>query len=756
MMTLPEDVFFDLLRSIFGHVKTPFNKQNLLSDLAAFLSREDIRRNIAAYIDEADAQVIAAVALLGNPTAAELEQFFAGDGMGIPTLLLNLEERFILYRYRDEGVLRLGLNPVLEPVLTPIAEDISMVFPSLPLEAAEDHTGGRGEVLLDDRFFAALISFVLDEGNLFRAEGRRVENHLRKKVQDSGRRIFPGLDLEQAIRGLLCLGLCRSASSEAVVLPEDPSEASVPAPGPEGEALRPDDRALEAFGNLEPRQRLIYWAAGLYLGTDLLPDPQLVRGRIRDLARLIDRFLDSLRPGRLYPVQSLRRILFCNRLPGQEEIQGMIPGAPEPQEAVPSSTFVPGPGFTTVNTTALCAALVQTGLLYGTAQGYNLAPTGRHSPTDTPVLTLDAPLFCLVYPGVEFTDALTLAFFTTVRETGRIFRFEITRESCLRGFEWGLSAAEMGKLLARLSGNRLEASLLWTLQDWEKRSTEVSLFEGAVLGLSPERRYLVEAEPLATLIRQELAPGLYLLDSGNQAAEALRKAGVDIFIRHRGQPGAEWGRNAGSLSFLGLGGIHNPFPDPKKQITGYQDAEDSAIMESMAKEAAKQVPPRKDNEAESLKARFHRVLNGRTLSAPERNELASRVERRLVLTETQLSSASVRGEKLEARDLDYVGKASIARYAINLRSLVEVVWSTADSDEEQRILGIPLALEKSGGESILVIGDSRDQEDTKMPRGVGNTVRIPGNTTRIPGNTVRVPLGKISLLRRIKKSMFET
>ncbi|MDR2376555.1 MAG: hypothetical protein LBD96_08980, partial [Treponema sp.] len=681
MMTLPEDVFFDLLRSIFGHVKTPFNKQNLLSDLAAFLSREDIRRNIAAYIDDVDAQVIAAVALLGNPTAAELEQFFAGDGMGIPSLLLNLEERFILYRYREDGVLRLGLNPVLEPVLTPIAEDMSKVFPSLPLEAAEDHTAGQGELSLDDRFFAALISFVREEGNIFRTEGRRAENHLRKKVQDSGRRIFPGVDLEQAIRGLLYLGLCRSASPDAVVLPEDPSGVPVSAPGPEGEALKPEDRALEAFGNLEPRQRLIYWAAGLYLGTDLAPEPQLLRGRIRDVARLVDRFLDSLSPGRLYPVQSLHRILFCNRLPGQEENQGMVPGAAESQRTL-SSTFTLIPGFTAVNTAALCAVLVQTGLLCGTPQGYSLpasvgSSVGYGTPVEPgvsmgwdtstgpgmPVLVLDAPLFCLVYPGIEFTDALTLAFFTTIRETGRIFRFEITRESCLRGFEWGLGAADMGKLLARLSGNRLETSLLWTLQDWEKRSAEVSLFEGAVLALSPERRYLAEAEPLASLIRQELAPGLYLLDSGDQVAEALHKAGVDIFTRHRGQQGTEWGRNVGRVSSFDLSGIRNPFPDLKRQIAGYRDAEGSAMMEVMVKGAVGQVPPRGDNEAESLKTRFHRVLNSRTLSVPERNELASRVERRLVLTETQLSSASVRGEKLEARDLDYVGKASIARYA---------------------------------------------------------------------------------------------
>ncbi|MDR2136519.1 MAG: hypothetical protein LBO76_07885, partial [Treponema sp.] len=286
MMTLPEDAFFDLLRSVFGHLKTPFNKQNLLADLAAFLSRDDIRRNIAAYIDEPDARIIAAVALLGNPTAAELEQFFAGDGMGISPLLLNLEERFILYRYREDGVLRLGLNPVLEPVLAAVAGDLSRIFPS---QAIED-PGPGGDLPLDDRFFAALVSFVLEEGSLFRAG--RAENHLRKKIQDSGRRIFPGVDLEQAIRGLLCLGLCRSSAPGVPGASDEPGEAppamtasadAVPA-SPEMEALKPDDRTLRAFAALEPRHRLIYWAAGLYLGADPAPEYHLVRGKIRSLA----------------------------------------------------------------------------------------------------------------------------------------------------------------------------------------------------------------------------------------------------------------------------------------------------------------------------------------------------------------------------------------------------------------------------------------------------------------------------------------
>ncbi|MDR1024708.1 MAG: hypothetical protein LBL56_03200 [Treponema sp.] len=829
MMTLPEDVFFDLLRSVFGHVKTPFNKQNLLADLTAFLSRDDIRRNIAAYIDYTDAQVIAAVTLLGNPGVAELEQFFAGEDRDIVTLLLNLEERFILYRYRDGPLFRLGLNPVLEPLLKDLAEDLSGIFLSLPLEDGEGapdipanagnpyspgspgNIGGRGTVPLDDRFFAALISFVLEEGNLFRQEGRRtdnrrVEGRLRKKILDSAGRIFPGFDLELMIRGLLCLGLCRSALWGGAALPEgadplspgaEPADtASFPttpfstapfAPGPEGELFRPDDHVLGAFRDLEPRQRLIYWAAGLCLGMDSLPDPvpapRLLRGRIRCLARLIDSLLGFLSPRRVYPLQTLRRILFFLERetgdfsagfsgPGQGPLSAASgtagqQGTSFPPAGTGASAGLPAGSFgARIDTEKLCAALVQTGLLYAAPQGYCLAgappPSAEPGAPDkqntgkspAPVLVIDAPLFCLLYPGINFSDALTLAFFTVVRETGRIFRFEITRESCLRGFERGMSAADMEELLTRLSGTPPEAPLLWTLRDWEKRSSEVSLFEGAVLALSPERRYLLETEALKTLIRRELTPGLYLLDSGDRAAEALRKAGVDIFTRYTGQ--AEAGRRIedpvmlqdGGLPGLLMGG--GPFPALGKTRPEYREAGISAITDpSPDRRASSEGESGKT--AEVLKDRFRRALAGCRLSATERNELAARIERRLVLAESQLSPESVRGEKLEARDLDYVGKASIAKQALSSRSQVEVLFPSADGGGEQRIVGLPLALEKSGGESVLVIGDLR--RPGEAPRTSGNPAQE--DTIRIPGDTIRIPLGKISLLRRIKKSMFE-
>jgi hypothetical protein len=690
MMTLPDDVFFDLFRSVFGHIKTPFNKQNLLTDLWAFFSREDIQRNLAAYIDETDAQVITAVAVLGNPTAGDLERFFAGD-VGLSALLLNLEERFILYRFQDGGDLRLALNPALAPVLKSVAGEI---FPSFPQE--EDPAGARSPAAPEseggDRIIAAFLSFFLDEGSL-PGSGRR-----RKKTADMGKRIFPGMDLDAAFRGFLRLGLIR------------PSE------GPEGGCFDLEDHTLEAFQALDRRGRLIYWAAGMADAKDGAGGPgeavpQLIRGRIRRLAGFISGILDFLKEGRVYPVKTLGRFLFV--FEWEEDAASLDSGSPDID--------------------ALCGAMVQAGLLRRLPQGYCLSKD-LFEQQSTPVLTVDAPLFCLVYPGIEFADALTLASFAVIRETGAVFRFELTRESCLRGFERGISAAKMGELLIRLSENRVESSVLWTLGDWEKRGREVALFEGTFLSLSPERRYLAKTEALSAMIRRELVPGFYWLVPEARVTDALRKAGIEVFLR---SPGFEGEKASPRIQGRLFPPLEKGSPALSKTGAG-KDPAGQAKAPSRRRSL-----PAGDQEAETLKARFHQVLGGRSLSVPERKELTARIDRRLVLTESQLCADSVRTEKLEARGLDFVGKTSIARQAISARLLLELVWSSPE-EGEQRILAFPLSLEKSGGESILVVEESQAGGDTASRAAEDRPPKL------------RIPLGKISLLRRVKKSIFET
>jgi hypothetical protein len=104
-----------------------------------------------------------------------------------------------------------------------------------------------------------------------------------------------------------------------------------------------------------------------------------------------------------------------------------------------------------------------------------------------------------------------------------------------------------------------------------------------------------------------------------------------------------------------------------------------------------------------------------------------------VLSDAQLEGASLRYEKLEARGLDYAGKLAIAKQAIETRSLLEVSWPGQDG-ETNRTAGIAQALEKKEGDSTLVLRSGENSE----------------NGSRV----FRIPLGKISLLRRIKQSIF--
>ncbi|MDR1374025.1 MAG: hypothetical protein LBJ24_03540, partial [Treponema sp.] len=516
LTTLPEKVYFELIRSVFGDIKTPFSKQRLTEDLAAFLSRRHIQETIAAYIDERDARIIAAVAVLNEPVPGEMESFFAGEFTyaDIQGILLNLEERLILYRFMDEGKRRLALNPLLAPILTPVIAGGDMLFPSAPAASmpaaaeeaapaqAAEGTARRGPAV-DDRLFAGLFAFVGDAGEFYKAEGG-----IRKKVLDDGARIFPGLRLDLHVGAMQCLGLLRL----------------------NGDRLEPNEGKLVFFNDLSFSQRLEYYAAGMgvYLIYSFASVGYFQRGQIQTLVRLIHELTSSLVQDQLYTALALRRMAFIIQRQGD-------------------GGFREGPGEALVLESVI-TALEETGLLRAAGGGFRIGPDipGRGRPAlsgpgdgpdrgdgEIPVraAAMDTAFSCILYPGISFADAVALAFFCTLREAGVVVRLELTRDSAVRGFNRGMDAASMLELLHRLTGGRIAENLSWTLKDWETRYFGVTLHQGMVMILSPERRYLAEA--MAPLIARILAPGVYLLSvtERSEAVKWLEKSGVDIIAQ---------------------------------------------------------------------------------------------------------------------------------------------------------------------------------------------------------------------------------
>ena len=768
LMTLPDSNFFELLRSVFGNFKTPFNKQRLLDSLFVFLSRNEIRETIAAYINEKDHKIISAVALLNEPVPGDMENFFAGEfsGAEIHALIINLEERLILYRINIEGVLYLTLNPVLEQVLTPFITDTRLLFPSFskeggfPAEQSPAHGSAPGSAhtlpavcFPDGRIMAAFFSFISIEDELFKTEGG-----IRKKVMDEGKKIFPALDLELAVRTLLLLGLFYN----------------------EDHCLIPSRDKIEDFSELSAGDRLAYWTSGVYLAmresvkdnnvpetpdsrgaggepqsarNDTAPDSLndefsgsgiYSRTRMRWIAVFIRRLMGNIEPEKLYPEITLRR--FWELLKRQDE------------ETWNSFFF---DNRIELSFDSLLEAMEKTGVLENAGSCRKagpglLAATKNNSAGEAgkPVIAMDTAFSVILYPEISFADALELAKFCSLKknteaESSRrkdsgsggaaktAICFELTRESVIRGFNQGISAETMAEFLNRLSHNRLDANLGWTLHEWEKRYAEVSLHEGIILTLAEDSRYLADVKPVASLIQRTLAPGVYLLSSGErqEAVRALKKAGVDIVA----QPPS----GVLAASSFTSARMQNTFPRVglKSTITGVQESTASP------KESSKSLRDSSESLRDSgaIQEKFYQILEKMRLTKQERDELAARIDRRLVLSETQLDKNSLRYEKLEARGIDYAGKLAIAKQAIDSGSMVEISWP-GPNGTVNRTVGFVQVLEKKEGENILILNS--------FNREARNNIRTPGNTIRIPGNTIRIPLGKISLLRRIKRSIF--
>ncbi|MCL2721935.1 MAG: hypothetical protein FWD47_11435 [Treponema sp.] len=726
LMTMADNLFFELIRSVFGKIKTPFNKQQLLNDLESFLLNYDIQKTIGAYIDNTDKKIIAAVAVLNEPSFEQLEIFFAGEigFVQLQDFIVNLEERFILYRFSEDrpNILKtislytnntkvktcLALNPVLKSVLEPITRETSVLFPAeidektiLKVQAEKPITK-TNLAIINDLIFAAFYSFSCSFESFFVPEGI-----IRKRVKQEGKTIFPDIDLEKTYGTLQILGLFYI----------------------NGEKCVPDKKYFDDFILLSPLERMEYYAGALLvyseLNTPLEILPPLYKNKVKEIVNFIHCFIQSINSitglqdqkedTSRFPVKTLGRMV---------EVLKTQPGL---SIEIKNDSFL--------------SALEETGLIETTddnlyrlcAAAYvpDVQDTQSVSGTQsTPVIAIDSASSILVYPEINFKDAIKLASILNISKTdsvigSKIIRFELNKSSVVRSFNSNINAEEIIDFFKKLlgEGSDLNETIIWNLKDWEKRHTEVSLKKGIVLSLSQEHQYLTETKPFTELITETLAPGLYLLneDSFDEADEALRDAGIDIIAYPASQPKRKEKKEP-SYSL------------PASPVNHFSSPSSSFVIKAITKTGGKKEKGLKDDST-ALTEKFHNMLEKMPLNETEKSELSARIERRLVLSESQLKDANVRYEKLTARNMDYAGKQSIARQAINSSSPVEIIWK--NKGEEQKVFGIPRVLEKDGNDLILVVNLTNENPNAK-------------NT-----NNLRVPLAKMSLLRRIKKSIFE-
>jgi len=508
LLQLGDGPFFDLMRSYLGDIKTPFNKQRLIEDLEGLLGRKDIQETVASYLDGTDRRVIAAVGALGDPVADELASFFDGElsYAELHAVLLNLEERLIVFRFSDGGSRRLALNPALEPVLAPVASDTAPLFPSFAAEAADEGSSGQADAEegLGDLFLAAVVAYVRRRAELFRSDG----SYRKKALEEVAASFVPDRFMD-AVDALHALGVL------------DMNEAGV----------RVDEARLAAFASLPPGDRPYYLAAGL-CGAALESAARSRKGRVSRerlsaWARLFKAFADSLSPDSRYPRTTLNRLFDAAERavasPRRRRWEGRAsdPGA-ELRAGADPARFRAG----------ALKALRAAGLVFERPEGLwgVRPPPPEREAGASPVLSADAAFSVIAYPEIGFSDALALSRFLDVREAGRTARFELCRGSAVRGFNGGYAPEDMLGLLERLSGRPAAQNVRWSLKDWHARYAAVAAYRGVVLTVAEDRRRVMDVPAVAAAVGRVLAPGVYLMkvETEAEAAALLEKAGLDI------------------------------------------------------------------------------------------------------------------------------------------------------------------------------------------------------------------------------------
>jgi hypothetical protein len=600
----------------------------------------------------------------------------------------------IVYAIREGSKNRLSLNPLLKKILSPFAADSTILFPYAAEYSAVD-SGQSANSGFNDIFLAAFLTFITPETHISKNDGT-----LRKNLLQKIQKIFPsGADIfATALRhiGILTEGLFDYMGQK-----------------------------LQDFVGLTEAERFAYCAAGVYisLNSGNMEIFSLQKNLLRHIAVTVSALFMLLDQDKCYPVSTLKRIIAAILTVPADERTGYA--------ALKNIQAVNEP----LKSAVLFDAMEKTGLLLKVREGY-CKRTIIHggSSENVPVIAFNSGFSFILLPEISFRSAVSLAPFCEVVEAKPSVQFKLTQKSVVRGFNSGINSKTMFKLLMEFSCGRIDSGLEEVLDDWQKRHSEVVILEGISIVLSEERRYIVQTEPLASHIVFSPLPGVYLLDIAerNEAAAILRNAGIDIISEPQIRTRQDGSFQKRASSF---------FSSITTQTAALTEKFEVEISAPYTRTTSISMNGRSYQYAEEYKKHFRAVLDGLKPSQMEREELAFRIERRLIISQRQLSGAFIRYEKREVHGLDYAGKLALVKQAIISSETLEIIVQDSDGSEKY-IRGIPLMLEKMENEITLSL---------KLPQA--DMLGKFDTYTELSG-CIKIPMGKIRMIRRIKQSIF--
>ncbi len=676
ILELPDELFFSIMRTYLGEIRTPFHKPALVDRLAHFLTHEETVRRILGLIDERDAVFLSAIDLLGKPQLGTLYSLFEEemDYFTFHGRLRNLQERLLVYhRAGDDSI---SLNPILHPSMKHGIIRPSLLYQYRLLEDGaaateeeeEDGSESRERKLLGEIHLLTLLSFIFSDGKLLKSDGS-----LKKKSHEQLRKIFAagGLEDTQIFR-LLHAAL----ELELVERVEN--------------SLIPKRRVIEAFGTLPRSVRVsALWSAALLGdgGNEVIEKRSGSTALVYRRAELLRKVLDSMPENVVFTFVGLRRLIRISSLllGGTERY---LPFRPE--------------------------ELLDMGLIEERDEGIALCPEcireTKLQPEEKPII-IQPDFSVTIKPPLEFSVGRRIGELFDLQSFDLYPRYELTKYSYTRARSHSFDYESLLEFIEKESETEIPHNITMTIKAWERAFSGIRLYEGVVLQVDEERSHLVDHTPgLQEHILHSFGNGIYLLDPSSieEWRRALEKSGIEPVPPIR-RPAAERSESGTERMEPGLSAV--------KQAGERRTESPAETPDPQSITGAKAGGPTGYLDPEALKKELYSAAEPLQLSENQRRELQRCIDHKLVLFPEQVGPHLLSGETTEARGIDYSGKVRIVEQSVAKRfDLLEIVLRMP-TGKPKRMLLQPERLERGDKELYLGGRELPHGEIQRIPVG---------------------------------------
>ena len=659
--SLPDKQFFNTVRLYLGEIKTPYNKQRLTEQLAAFIRKPENLTSLLTLLDVFDIKILTAISFIPNATQESLIDFFHGE-YSIAELyaeIINLTERLLIYRqkapYSDKEYIR--INPLIHQNLLPYL-DSSLIFP----EYTASQLSTDDIFVLTPNLLAAFISYVRIKGISCKADGTIKKNDKKHLTE-----IFPSKDnfIQLLMNAFVNLSLVfEDAQINSYVL---------------------DSARMKKFAELPEHQQYALLCAAAV--------SRFSRDGLKKEAQLLIDCLSSI-PETGCPIETILRLAFLAGSASQNEstsakksrFSRILEAARQEAGADPSQNAE------LLDRMLECA--IEFGLIQKvgkTDDGVELYRSAKEvasfysttgdSEAGPKVVNIDSTFTVTLMPGLSLKELLPLTDFMFIRKFGVVAEFEITRQSVSQGFDEELTPESLFERLEKYSYYQLPQNLKINITEWYNSYSSAKLYYGYILKVTENNISLAENNPnIQKYIKEKLADGIYLLNlpAGTEISTFIEESSLDFM---------------GNVKTSVTKSEYSGFPLLRSGhmiLTGSNTLAKTETKKTSIAEA--------DKILKSLKASLKTLEMDKTL----KESLEHRISNRLILSEAQLKNASIRTEILDADGMDFAGKVHLIEAAVKEEDMMEIRLPSPDGKGGFfTILGMPLGISKQPGEAIV-------------------------------------------------------